>query len=298
MNYLRALRLAFLPASLLPYALGVAYATRSCALSVPRVILGGAIVALAHLSANLINDYADSRLGADWQDLKCYTFFGGSKLIQLGILSEKWYRNAACILYAAFGVLLFVFTLLCGPWYVLPLGILIAALSVQYSAPPLVLSYRGLGELTVMLLFGPAVVCGAYVMATGQWFDFNCVLLSAPVALWIGALLLCNEIADIRVDGKVGKRTLAVRLGLQRARGLYALTLVGAAALVVVAGMAGLVRYSWLPACLTIVIAYCVYRLIGKWNGDPAEMRVPACLNLTGHGATLLFLLVSQFDFS
>ena len=99
MNIIKALRLSFLPASILPYFLGVVYVLQKSEVNYFRVLLGAIIVGGTHLSSNLINDYADSRSGVDWQDLKEYNFFGGSKLIQKGILSENWYKNVALIGY-------------------------------------------------------------------------------------------------------------------------------------------------------------------------------------------------------
>lgn len=60
-------------------------------------ILGLISVAGMHLGANLINDYADSLSGADWQDRQFWKFFGGSKFIQEGILSPQWYLVSAIL---------------------------------------------------------------------------------------------------------------------------------------------------------------------------------------------------------
>ena len=86
--FVRALRLPFITASIFPFIAG-------SLLSLPhfdvlRFITGLVCAASAHLSANLINDWADSRSGADNKDKHFYGFFGGSKLIQENILTEKF----------------------------------------------------------------------------------------------------------------------------------------------------------------------------------------------------------------
>ena len=78
-NIIRALRLPFLSASILPFVFGSLVVRKQ--FNLPAFILGLMAAAFTHLSANLINDYADSKSGVDWQDKRFFGFFGGSKLI-------------------------------------------------------------------------------------------------------------------------------------------------------------------------------------------------------------------------
>ena len=89
----RALRLPFLSASVLPFVAGSLFARGDR--NPAGFVLGLIAVGATHLSANLINDYADSKSGADWKDRKYYGFFGGSKLIQEGVLKESFYLKTA-----------------------------------------------------------------------------------------------------------------------------------------------------------------------------------------------------------
>ena len=88
-DYIRALRLPFTTASVLPFIAGSLLAKAT--FGIGPFILGLISVVMTHLGSNLINDYADSKSGADWQDKKFYTFFGGSKLIQEGVFLETFY---------------------------------------------------------------------------------------------------------------------------------------------------------------------------------------------------------------
>ena len=87
-NFIRAFRLPFITASTLPFVAGSLFERGN--FNFTGFILGFIAVAATHLSANLINDYADSRSGADWGDRHYYGLFGGSKLIQEGGLTESF----------------------------------------------------------------------------------------------------------------------------------------------------------------------------------------------------------------
>ncbi|MFA5096893.1 MAG: hypothetical protein WC478_06095, partial [Candidatus Omnitrophota bacterium] len=82
---IRALRLPFISASILPFVFGSLIARQD--FNMLGFTLGLLAVIFTHLSANLINDYFDSKSGVDWRDGNFYGFFGGSKLIQEGALS-------------------------------------------------------------------------------------------------------------------------------------------------------------------------------------------------------------------
>jgi 1,4-dihydroxy-2-naphthoate octaprenyltransferase len=92
------------------------------------------------------------------------------------------------------------------------IGIVGIILSVQYTAPPLKLVYRGLGELTTAIGFGPLMLVGAYVVQSGGTISTEAVLASIPIAILVALILYVNEIPDRVGDARAGKRTLPVRL--------------------------------------------------------------------------------------
>ena len=107
----RALRLPFAGASVLPFLFGSLIEKRNFDFS--GFIFGLFVVLFTHLSANLINDYYDSKNGVDWKDRRFYGFFGGSKLIQEGVLPERFYLKGAilCAILALFCVISLAFIL-------------------------------------------------------------------------------------------------------------------------------------------------------------------------------------------
>jgi 1,4-dihydroxy-2-naphthoate octaprenyltransferase len=115
---------------------------------------------------------------------------------------------------------------------VLWLGLIGIGGAFFYHAPPLKLSYRGLGELTVAAWYGPLICSGAYLVQRGS-ITSEMILVSIPLGLLIGNFLLINEFPDHQADKSTGKRTLVVWLGRTAAARLYALVVTAAMLLLV-----------------------------------------------------------------
>ncbi|MFC1658289.1 prenyltransferase [Candidatus Omnitrophota bacterium] len=217
--YVRAFRLPFILASILPFIFGSCIDKSSFLFM--RFFIGLITVALTHLGANLINDYADSKYGADWQDRKWHTFFGGSKLIQEGVLPERFYLNAAKFCFAAACACILLLSFILHNLLIIGLYALILFLGFSYSHKPLVFSYRRLGELIIFILFGPAVVMGGYFIQTQIFPDPRSFILSLPFGFFTTAILYSNEVPDFQDDLKAGKLTWVNFLGQEKAFLLY-----------------------------------------------------------------------------
>ncbi|MCM8812640.1 MAG: prenyltransferase [Candidatus Omnitrophica bacterium] len=228
-----ALRLPFISASIAPFIFGACLARSGVFHS--RFFLGLLAAVAVHLGANLINDYADSRSGADWQDQRFFGFFGGSKLIQHGILSEQDYLRLSCGCFAVAALAVSRLAVLMGSVLPLALAAGIALLAWSYSQPPLQLVYRCLGEPVIFLLFGPALVMGGFYVQTGLFPAADIFFLSVPVGLLVTAILFANEIPDFPEDIAAGKRTWVSLTGQRRAYILYYLLCLAAFAAIGVA---------------------------------------------------------------
>jgi 1,4-dihydroxy-2-naphthoate octaprenyltransferase len=247
-NIIRALRLPFLSASILPFVFGSFIAKGN--FNLLGFLLGLSASLSTHLSANLINDYADSQSGADWQDRKFYKFFGGSKLIQEKVFSEKFYFNLAISfgVVSAVSVILLAFAL--KALFVIGLYLVIIALSWFYSMGPLKFSYRRFGEVFIFLLFGPCLVMGGYFIQTGIFPDIKSFILSFPFGLLTAAVLFSNEVPDFTDDKRAGKLTGVSLPGPQNAFILYFL-LISLAFLTIAASV--FLGYLKPPALLSLV---------------------------------------------
>jgi len=252
-NLIRALRLPFLSASILPFIFGSLIARRNFNLLV--FTLGFLAVAATHLSANLINDYADSRSGADWQDKNFYKFFGGSKLIQERIFSERFYFKAAIIFTVIATVLVIFLCLFLNRLSVIGFYLAIIILSWSYSEKPLQFSYHRCGEFFIFILFGPALVMGGYFIQTGIFPDLKSFMLSLPFGFLTTAILFANEIPDFSDDQKAGKFTWVSIWGPKRAFLLYYL----------------LIGLAFLAILLNVIFGY-----LGVWSLVSLVFIIPA----------------------
>ena len=105
------------------------------------------------------------------------------------------------------------------------IGVVGLALGWSYHGPPLKLAYRGLGELDVVLCYGPVLAVATYVIQTGSW-SWSAFWLSLPLGIFIAAFLWVNEFPDFTADRSAGKKNLVARLGRHAASrvlpGIYA----------------------------------------------------------------------------
>lgn len=186
----------------------------------PGLALGATALALwAHAAGNVLNDWQDARSGADEANTEAiHPFTGGSRLIQQGRVTVDQTADLAR------GMLLVLIP--GGLWLVsqtgggiLWLGLAGVLLLWAYSAAPLKLMSRGLGEVAVGLAWAMVVVGMDYVQRR-QLFPIPASV-ALNFGLLVAALLLANSLPDARSDASVGKRTLAVRLGPKRSAWLY-----------------------------------------------------------------------------
>ena len=208
--WIQAIRAPSLSAAAIPVLMGVAVAARAGSFSFPRMILALIGAMAIQAGTNLINDYYDFRSGADSEES-----LGPSMVIQRGLLSadQVWRGGiAAFAIGAAIGLLL---VYLCG-WPILAIGIPSVAAGYFYTASPVSLAYVALGELTVFIFMGPAIVVGAYfVMALH--FSWTALWASIPLGFLVAGILHANNIRDIESDTRHGKRTFATMLGREGA---------------------------------------------------------------------------------
>jgi 1,4-dihydroxy-2-naphthoate octaprenyltransferase len=201
----------------------------------PWVLLTIGLV-MAHAVNNLVNDLIDYRRGVD-EDNYFRTQYG-PQTVQQGLLSEKQLIAYA----AATGAV----AVLCGlglaalrGWPVLALMAVGAAFVLFYTWP---LKYIGLGELTVLLVWGPLMVGGGYYAVTGQWHWFP-VLAGLPCALGATTVIFGKHIDKREADKAKGIHTLPVLLGERTSRAV-AMGLV-AAQYVLVIGLVLAGSFAW-----------------------------------------------------
>lgn len=254
-TWMKALRVPFLTASAVPVILGTAaawYATGQFNLLL--FILGFLVIAFLHLGTNLLNDFYDHLSGNDAANKTPTPFSGGSRVIQDGLLNPQQVKDGAIIFLglAALtgGYLVFAFQSV----VLAAIGLIGLVSAIIYTAPPLKLGYRGLGEVLVAINFGPLPVLGAYFLQTGT-LSWTAFWASLPVAILVFLILLINEVPDLDADRKAGKRTLVVLLSPARAVHLYAAMLFLSFALIILGILLGVLPLWTLLALFTIPVA-------------------------------------------
>ena len=220
-RFFHATRPKFFPASVLPVITGTAFGAYVAGAFDAYVFTLALIATVCvHAASNVLNDVGDETVGTDQiNEQRIYPYTGGSRFIQMGILSQSRMAKLGVGLLAFTALLGVLLTLEKGP-AVLLFGLAGVTLGVLYSLGPVKLSSLGIGETAVAVAFGVLPVTGA-AWLQGASIDTALVLFSLPVSVWVGAILLINEVPDIKADGATGKNTLPVRLGLAGTSRLY-----------------------------------------------------------------------------
>ncbi len=232
--FVRLGRPLFLGGGFILYAIGAAIAAATGhAIAWHRYALGQAAVTAFQLMTHYANDYFD--LEADRANATPTAWSGGSRVLPDGELAPRVALIAALVLAGIGGAV----SLALG--HALGTLVVIAVLAWSYSAPPLRLCARGLGELTTAIVVTVLVpVLGFQLQAPDLRGAGLLALTIAPLALLQFAMLVAIEFPDAAGDAATGKRTLVVQLGARAAATLYALVTAAAFVWLLVALACGL----------------------------------------------------------
>lgn len=233
--------------------LGVAMARwAGVPIDLTALLLGQVTITASQLMTHFSNEYFD--LPADRANPTPTAWAGGSRVLASGELAPRTALVAALVsaAVAITGALVLGVVVRPEPSTFLLVGIALA-LAWGYSAPPLRLHGRGLGEVVGAVLIAGFTPLVGYVVQVGR-VDAWTVATVAPLCALQFVMLVAVSLPDAVGDAAVGKRTLAVRLGRRKAARLAAGALTAAYALglplALRAGMppvAGLAYLAWLP---------------------------------------------------
>jgi 1,4-dihydroxy-2-naphthoate octaprenyltransferase len=233
-------------ASAAPLFVGTAAAARAGPLDLPWLAATVAGIFCLEIAKNASGEIVDFDSGADQavSGADRSPFSGGKRVLVDRLLTRGETAGIAVAFYCLAAILGMAIAMFHEP-RVLWLGVAGAAAAYFYHAPPLRLSYRGLGEFAVLVVYGPAITCGAYLVQRGT-VGLDALLPSLPLGALIAAFLWINEFPDFAADRGAGKRTLVVRLGRPAASQAFAGILAAAFAGLALLPAAGLPREVWL----------------------------------------------------
>lgn len=271
--FIRLGRPLFLAGGLVMHALGVAMALASGAQLNPAALLWGQIAITAiQWMTHYSNDYFD--LPADRANATPTHWSGGSRVLTDGLIAPRAALVTALALACTAVVAAVVLSFIVHTGALtIPLLALSLGLAWFYSAPPLRLHSRGIGEFTTALLVpGLAPLIGFYLQygaLTPPPF-----LAAVPLCCLQFAMLLAVDFPDAAGDAIVGKRTLVVCLGAHRAARLYALALLLAYLALPLLVIAGLPPLAAVAVGLMSPLA-----LAQLWRVRRGDTRSPARWN-------------------
>lgn len=273
-RYLGATRPAFLSVTLVACLIGLASAHGS-GVSVNSVtaLITVLLALIAHAGGNVINDYHDAVSGTDAANSeRIYPFTGGSRYIQNGVLSARQT--------AIFGYVLMAAVIPAGLWLswhtgpgLLAIGLAGLFAGWAYSAPPLALFGRGLGEAVIAAAWLLVVVGTDYV----QRGSFSVVPVAAGLsyALLVANLLFINQFPDRAADAAADKRTLVVRLGPEVAKWGYLLIAIIAYGWLIAMVSAYVLPQHAAAAAITLVFSFSAARELIANAHRPAALATP-----------------------
>jgi len=198
-------------------AIGAASAARDGHFSLFWVLVLGLAMFCMEVAKNAWGDVFDYDSGTDLAVAEeDRTDFSGGKRVMVDGLLTRGQTWAVAGLFGLGGLALGALIVFQREASVFWLGVVALVLGWSYHGPPLQLAYRGLGELAVVLIYGPAIALATYVMLVGQ-YSATVAWAALPLGLSIAAFLWVNEFPDHDADRGAGKRNLVVRLGKHRA---------------------------------------------------------------------------------
>ncbi|MCK9195850.1 MAG: 1,4-dihydroxy-2-naphthoate octaprenyltransferase [Syntrophales bacterium] len=253
--WFQASRPPFYIATLIPLTLGWVVAGQTGPWHPWRFFLINLAAFMIHLATNLANDYFDHLQGTD-----AGASIGGSRVIQEHKITPETLKRVIILLYTgAFLIACYIMNVY-QVWGLAPILLFSFLSSLFYVAPPIRYGYYGLGEVFVGVNMGPIMVVGTYWVIVGRP-DWSPFYLSLPIGLMVASILYYQSIPDIDTDRSVGKRTLAVRLGKEKAiTGLFRLWMAIYVSIITITLSGGLHSFAFL-SLLSLPILFKIIRL-------------------------------------
>ena len=288
--WLAAARPKTLFAAVAPVLLGTALAYADGGLHVPSASVALACALLLQVGANFVNDLADFEKGADTAER-----VGPLRVVGAGLVAPGTMRRVVVgtfVLTFALGLTLVAR----GGWPVLAIGVASIAAAVAYTVGKRALAYLGLGDVFVLVFFGPVAVAGTHYVQTLA-LSWSAVLAGVGPGLIAVAILVANNLRDVQGDRAANKRTLIVRFGGGFGKGLFAACYVGAA-LVPVAFWLWTGRHAGaLAASLVLPAALPLLRTVFATHPDTDDPKAlaRALIPVLGRTGQLLFAYALVF---
>ena len=279
-QWLAGARPRTLPAACSPVIAGTGLAVFEHGASWIAAILALIVSVALQVGVNYANDYSDGIRGTDAARV------GPLRLVGSGLASPPLVKRAAFASFGIAGLAGVALVIMTQQWWLLAVGVASILAAWYYTGGKRPYGYLGLGELFVFVFFGLVAVCGTAYVQVGR-----VSLATLLTGMWVGALacaiLVANNLRDIRGDAQVGKRTLATRLGDSKTRAFYVI-LVALSALLIVVG-AFLTTWWALLGLAGLVLIIPAVRIVLSGGSGPALIAVLKATSLTELATAIAF---------
>jgi len=279
-QWLAGARPRTLPAACSPVIAGTGLAVFEHGASWIAAILALIVSVALQIGVNYANDYSDGIRGTDAARI------GPLRLVGSGLASPPLVKRAAFASFGIAGLAGVALVIMTQQWWLLAVGVSSILAAWYYTGGKRPYGYLGLGELFVFVFFGLVAVCGTVYVQVGR-----VSLATLLTGMWVGALacaiLVANNLRDIRGDAQVGKRTLATRLGDSKTRAFYVI-LVALSALLIVVG-AFLTTWWALLGLAGLVLIIPAVRIVLSGGSGPALIAVLKATSLTELATAIAF---------
>lgn len=199
-----------LTAAVMPVLIGTALAYSDGAFDLPLFAAMMIASVIIQAAVNMFNEYFDYKRGLDSVES-----VGIGGVIVREELHEKTVFSFAVTFFSVAAVL-GVYICASTSWWIAVIGSASMAVGYFYSAGKYPIAYTALGEAASGIFMGPVIVLIAFFIQRNT-ITLPAVLLSVPISILVGAILMANNIRDAEGDSRKGRKTLAILWGRERA---------------------------------------------------------------------------------
>lgn len=279
----RMLRVHTLTAAFIPVLVGTSLALSFGSIHVLMFLAMLVASLFIQTATNLFNEYYDFKRGLDTEE----SVGIGGTIVRDGVKPKTVFNLAIAFIVAS--LLLGVYICANTSWWLAVIGLICMAIGYLYTGGPYPIAYTPLGELISGLSMGLIIVLISFYIQTGT-ITTESVLISIPITILIGGIMLANNIRDLDGDKEKGRQTLAILLGRPKAimllGAMFTFSYVWITALIIV-GVASL----WLLfVFLSVPKAIQATRL---FRGKTLSIQMMPAMKATGQVNTLFGVLLT-----
>jgi 1,4-dihydroxy-2-naphthoate octaprenyltransferase len=199
-----------LTAAFVPVLLGTALAIHETTIHVGLFLAMLVASLLIQAATNMFNEYYDYKRGLDTEE----SVGIGGTIVRDGV-KPKTIMQIALSLYGI-SILIGVYICMSTSWWLAAIGLFCMIIGYLYTGGPLPIAYTPFGEIFAGFFMGMGIILISFYIQVGTVTTAS-ILISVPIFILVGAILLANNIRDLDGDKEFGRKTLAILLGRKHA---------------------------------------------------------------------------------